>query len=129
MTRSSGGFGNLDLRRITKRSKFEPALLLALVLVSAGVGVGCRDDQGSSRPAADSATNEGATEESLNVILITIDTLRADALGAYGQERFTSPNLDQLAKEGVLFSQAMTSAPSTLPSHSSIMTGNVSKSF
>ena len=42
---------------------------------------------------------------------------------AYGQARPTSPTLDRLAAEGVLFEQAATSVPSTLPSHASIMTG------
>jgi arylsulfatase A-like enzyme/Flp pilus assembly protein TadD len=59
----------------------------------------------------------------LNVLLITIDTLRADALGAYDTSRRNSPNIDRLAAEGVLFEQVVASAPSTLPSHSSIMTG------
>lgn len=56
-------------------------------------------------------------------MLITIDTLRADALGAYGQALPTSPNIDRLAEHGVVFSQAVSSVPSTLPSHASIMTG------
>jgi arylsulfatase A-like enzyme len=57
------------------------------------------------------------------VVLVTIDTLRADALGAYGQALPTSPTLDALAAEGVLFEQCGASIPSTLPSHASIMTG------
>ncbi|MFP6654950.1 MAG: sulfatase-like hydrolase/transferase, partial [Myxococcota bacterium] len=91
---------------------------------------GCPDDRNPSRPRGESPAEESAQkalgqtadEDALNVILITIDTLRADALGRYGQERFTSPNIDLLSREGVLFSQATTSAPSTLPSHASIMT-------
>ena len=59
----------------------------------------------------------------MNVLLITLDTVRADALGAYGQERPTSPRLDAMAREGVLFEEVVTAAPHTLASHASIMTG------
>jgi arylsulfatase A-like enzyme len=58
-----------------------------------------------------------------NVVLITLDTTRADALGAYGQTLATTPNLDRLAAEGVLFEQAVTSAPHTLGAHATIFTG------
>jgi len=57
------------------------------------------------------------------VVLITIDTLRADHLGCYGHDRVKTPNIDKLAEEGVLFEQCMTVAPTTLPSHASIITG------
>jgi arylsulfatase A-like enzyme len=58
-----------------------------------------------------------------NVVLITLDTTRADALGAYGQRRPTSPRIDAMAADGVLFEQAVSSAPSTLPSHATLLTG------
>ncbi len=57
----------------------------------------------------------------LNILLITIDTLRADHLGAYGYGRPTSPNLDRLAKEGVLFWRAASQWPKTTPSFASMM--------
>ena len=57
-----------------------------------------------------------------NVLLITIDTLRADALGSYGGPA-TTPALDRLASEGVRFDFAHTHAVMTLPSHASILTG------
>ena len=69
------------------------------------------------------ALNRGISRSDLNVVLITLDTLRADHLGAYGNTNVPTPNLDQLAREGVVFEQAMTVAPLTLPAHSSIMTG------
>jgi arylsulfatase A-like enzyme len=56
-------------------------------------------------------------------ILISIDTLRADHLGAYGYARATSPFLDSLAGRGVLFENAFAQIPSTLPSHMSMFTG------
>jgi arylsulfatase A-like enzyme len=58
-----------------------------------------------------------------NVVLVIIDTLRADHLSVYGYERPTSPNIDQLAKQGVLFDDAISAASWTLPSHASMMTG------
>ena len=57
-----------------------------------------------------------------NVLLISIDTLRADRLGCYGYARPTSPSIDAFAKDAVVFRQAIAQAPSTLPSHASILT-------
>jgi len=62
------------------------------------------------------------TPDGPNVVLITIDTLRADHLGAYGYERDTSPNIDKLAEDGVLYENAFSQAPWTYPSLSSIHT-------
>ena len=58
-----------------------------------------------------------------NVILITMDTTRADHIACYGYPDVKTPNLDALAGRGVLFEQAATSSPLTLPAHCSIMTG------
>jgi arylsulfatase A-like enzyme/Tfp pilus assembly protein PilF len=62
--------------------------------------------------------------EKYNVLLITIDTLRADRLGCYGYSEIQTPNIDALAKSGVLFKDATAHVPLTLPAHTSIMTGN-----
>lgn len=59
----------------------------------------------------------------VNVLLITLDTLRADALGVYGHPGGASPNLDALAAESARFTRAYTVTPLTIPAHSSIMTG------
>ncbi len=58
-----------------------------------------------------------------NVIVISIDTLRADHVGCYGYERPTSPTLDNLASEGLLFEDVMSTSPWTLPAHGSLLTG------
>lgn len=63
------------------------------------------------------------TNRSPSIILISIDTLRADHLSAYGYRRETSANLDALALDGVLFERAFAQSPWTLPSHASMMTG------
>ena len=61
--------------------------------------------------------------EKPNVILVTMDTTRADHLACYGYPNIKTPNLDSLAGRGVLFEQAATAAPLTLPAHCTIMTG------
>jgi len=58
-----------------------------------------------------------------NVLLISLDTLRADALGVLGSPRSATPTLDALARRGVLFTNAYSQAPNTFPSHMSLFTG------
>src|ERR1700730_15322622 len=58
-----------------------------------------------------------------NVVVITIDTLRADHLGCYGYKQIRTPNIDALAADGVRFERAYTAVPVTLPSHTVIFTG------
>ena len=58
-----------------------------------------------------------------NVLLVTIDTLRRDRVGAYGTARGLTPTLDRLSSSGVRFTQAFSHAPMTLPAHASILTG------
>ncbi len=65
----------------------------------------------------------GPSDRNPNVILVVLDTVRRDHLSCYGYERPTSPNLDRLAGEAVLYAQASAPAPWTLPSHASMFTG------
>jgi arylsulfatase A-like enzyme len=60
-----------------------------------------------------------------NVILISLDALRADHLGCYGHERDTSPNLDRMAAEGTLFERGFSPTAWTLPGHASMLSGRV----
>jgi len=83
--------------------------------------IGCQRE--SEAPAAPASAPEPAGDVALNVVLITLDTTRADALGSYGQRRPITPNLDRLAAEGTQFQQCVSSAPSTLPAHSTLFTG------
>lgn len=71
--------------------------------------------------AAAGLLDDDAPRPRLNILLITIDTLRADHLGAYGYDRPTSPNLDRLAREGILFWRAASQWPKTTPSFASMM--------
>jgi arylsulfatase A-like enzyme len=85
-----------------------PALGLAVSLAAAAAGGGC-DRPGSGPPP--------------NVLLVTLDTTRADRLGCYGYARATSPHLDALAAESILFVRALATSSWTLPSHASLFTG------
>lgn len=58
-----------------------------------------------------------------NVLMISLDTLRADHLGAYGYDRDTSPNIDRFAEEGVLFENCLSTSSWTTPAHASVFTG------
>lgn len=84
-------------------------LLVALVLVSI-----CACKKAQQTPAPPSRPN---------VVVITIDTLRADRLGCYGFEQARTPHIDTLAAEGVRAERAMAAVPITLPSHTTIFTG------
>jgi arylsulfatase A-like enzyme len=65
---------------------------------------------------------EPNTKKKINVILISLDACRADHLGCYGYSRETSPNIDRLARQGVLFRTAIAQAPYTVSSHMSLLT-------
>jgi len=67
--------------------------------------------------------SEPAHWQPLNVVVITLDTLRPDHLHCYGYANIETPNLDALAQRGVLFENAVAQAPLTPPSHASIFTG------
>ncbi|HEY7516512.1 MAG TPA: sulfatase, partial [Vicinamibacteria bacterium] len=58
-----------------------------------------------------------------NLLLVSIDTLRADRLGSYGHREAQTPRVDALARSGLRFAQATTVVPLTLPAHSSLLTG------
>ncbi|HEX4935945.1 MAG TPA: sulfatase, partial [Gemmatimonadaceae bacterium] len=58
-----------------------------------------------------------------NILLITLDTFRADRIGAYGYKLASTPNLDRLARQGVLFTDATTQSPLTAPAHTALLTG------
>ncbi|GAF97671.1 unnamed protein product, partial [marine sediment metagenome] len=64
-----------------------------------------------------------ASKEIRHIVLISIDTCRADYLSCYGYHRKTTPNIDAVADEAIVFNHALTPVPLTLPSHTSILTG------
>ena len=70
-----------------------------------------------------SSSQAAEKKASLNFLLITIDTLRADRLSCYGSQEVKTPNIDSLAQNGVLFSRAFAHATTTLASHTNILLG------
>ncbi len=82
-----------------------PTPILLLVLL----GLSCRSTERSDTPRI--------------VILVSVDTLRADHLGLYGYDRPTSPTIDALAEGGVIFEDVTSPSPWTLPAHGSMLTG------
>jgi len=66
-----------------------------------------------------------ATSEAYNLLLISVDTLRADHLGVYGYDGIRTPAIDRLGHGGMLFSRAFSHVPLTLPSHCSLLTGTL----
>ncbi len=89
-----------------------PALRVACLLVVAAGLAGLL----SAAPPVDDV------QERPNVLLVSIDSLRADHLGSYGYERDTSPTIDRLAREGVLFENAISPASWTVPAHMTLLT-------
>ena len=89
--------------------------LSALTVLAATIFVSCKARHAAPEPAPQLRP--------LNVVLITIDTLRADRLHCYGNEKIETPALDRLARKGVLFEDAVAQVPLTPPSHASIFTG------
>ncbi len=106
----------------TKKRKGSPAWTVVAVLCFTGVAVmtirPVSKEAGRALPVAPGAGSGH------NVVLITLDTLRADRLGCYGYGGAETLHLDKLAGGGVRFADAVCTAPLTLPSHSSILTGD-----
>lgn len=98
--------------------KRAPILLLPIVVLLA-----------CSRPKAPELVSDLSPELAVterrnpDVLVITVDTLRADRLGCYGFEAAQTPNIDRLSREGVRVEHAVAPAPITMPSHTSIFTG------
>ena len=106
-------------RRAPRRSRVLAALaavasVWAIVLLTIGCGPG-------ASPGARLEQLRG--DRKLNVLLVTLDTTRADRLGVYGFDEVDTPVIDALAARGVTFMRAYASTPLTLPSHTSLFTG------
>jgi arylsulfatase A-like enzyme len=93
-------------------------LILTVAVVATGTAVGR-----SLREMAAERSLPEEIPEAQNVLIVIVDTLRADHLSMYGYGRDTSPNLSRLAAQGVLFENAVAPSSWTLPSHASMMTG------
>jgi arylsulfatase A-like enzyme/Tfp pilus assembly protein PilF len=92
------------------------ACALLVGVLASGAAAQSASVAGSRKHSADSSTRP-------NVLLITIDTVRADHVGCYGAPKVKTPAIDALARDGILFERALTQVPLTLPSHVAILTG------
>jgi arylsulfatase A-like enzyme/Tfp pilus assembly protein PilF len=128
---------------ITRELRYTTLRALLLLLCGAGLHVACAGDsadtdapssaetgveqgEGAARsgdPASDASRSDGGPSRPYNLLLVTLDTLRADHLPAYGYDGVATPFIDRLAREGVRFERVTTTVPVTLPAHASIMTG------
>lgn len=86
-------------------------LLASILLLASGPGLSAASSRTPARPRRP------------NVILITVDTLRADHVGCYGATNVQTPTVDALAKDGIVFEHAFSQVPLTWPSHAAILTG------
>jgi arylsulfatase A-like enzyme len=125
----AAGLATVTLRTFTKHapvllkflSKGLPFLAAAVLVLCAGVKI--RTWMGE-RSAVSKLPPASAGSQ--NVVVIVLDTLRADHLSAYGYEKPTSPNIAEIAKHGVLFENAISPSSWTLPSHASLLSGRYS---
>lgn len=114
------------------RGRFRRPAIPALLALACGLALGLAacDDTGDApehAEAAPAATQRAPAEPAApaprNLLLVTLDTTRADALVPYGQTLPSSPRIARMAREGVLFEQVASVSPSTLPAHASLLTG------
>src|SRR5512136_193209 len=107
--------------RDTKRTRGRLLAAVAVVAAAAGAWLVFGPGRPSSARIGRQWAAKGTPKP--NVIMVTLDTTRADHLACYGSAEVRTPVLDALARRGVLFEQAATASPLTLPAHSTIMTG------
>jgi len=103
--------------RFSRISSIASRLVMAAALLV--LLTGCASDEIAS---LGDVVDRGAAA-GYNVLLVTIDTARQDRFGCYGYEQAQTPTIDALAAGGVQFDNALASAPLTLPSHATILTG------
>jgi len=103
------------VRRGTRAAVLSAGALMACLLLLGAAGA-------LLEAAEEEAPRGVAAEGAPNVLLVSIDTLRADHLGCYGYRRETSPGIDALAAEGALFRTVVAPSPWTLPSHLTLLT-------
>lgn len=104
---------------VRRRAHLAGAVFCAALLSS------CGDSPSTPAPSTSTsaATPAPGAAKGFNVLLVTFDTVRADAIACYGEENVRTPTIDALAARGVRFERALAPTPITLPSHSTLMTG------
>src|SRR3954470_24414062 len=119
----------MSIRRRSRPLSGRPAMTWLVLVVSLALLAGAwwfGSRRSGARPTpprgAGGRLPRGIAPSDLNLLLITLDTTRADRIGAYGWTPSAPPNLERIAAEGVVFEHAPSPAPLTLPAHSSLFT-------
>jgi arylsulfatase A-like enzyme len=103
-----------------------PRLGFSTALVAAAALAGCRKEEPGEGPRADpsaSSSSGAATSAKRNLLLVSLDTTRADALSPWGAPAERTPTLEKLARGATVFETAISPVPLTLPSHATMFTG------
>jgi len=120
------------LRRYSPQRIKQAGYILLTVIICAFIAIssiGPFDSKRNPKTGASATGEIGITANSdnlrgkPNILWIVMDAARADHLSCYGYHRNTTPNIDRIASEGILFENAISAAPWTLPSHASMFTG------
>jgi arylsulfatase A-like enzyme/Tfp pilus assembly protein PilF len=106
----------LQYNRTFERDYFKSAFLLCFIIFFGMTLFILGFGKGQSLPAV-------SRSASMNILLITLDTLRADYLSCYGGKKVRTPQIDRIAEQGILFERAFAHNVVTLPSHINILTG------
>ena len=107
------------MAKLERRSESNvPTLVATLALLCAGCG-----GPAGARSGASGEPAQIGTSGPPSILLVSLDTTRADRLGCYGRPVARTPEIDRLAREGTVFERAFTPAPITLPAHASLLTG------
>ena len=117
------------MKRAPRRRRPATVLAASILGLLGMVALACEGPRGTATTPTDTPSEPSGNESSPNVILVLVDTLRADHLSLLGYPRETSPNLERLAAESVLFEEARAQASCTYPSANSILTGRLPGEF
>jgi choline-sulfatase len=108
------------------RRRSRPIAVVATLALATGLGLVWRAAHRPPRTPDETRARLAGLDPApadVNVVVVTLDTLRADRLGCYGFRGISTPNIDRLAAEGVVFDRMTATVPLTFPSHSSMFTG------
>jgi len=113
---------------MTQTKKTRYILVSSIIIVAAAVLIGVKLIQPGSTPGSGGPLPVSGTLQDYNLVIINIDSLRADHLGCYGYHRKTSPFIDSLTKQGILFENALSNSSFTRESVSVLMSGRLPSS-
>lgn len=105
----------------TRRAHLAAAAIAALMVPALALGRGASEADAVAKSAP--SAGDVAPAQGYNVVLVSIDSLRADRLGVYGHDRDTSPTIDDWARRGTRFQHCVSTTSWTLPAHMSLLTG------